>query len=179
MRASQPSVLRRFFAGLSEYTFQTQLGIADPALVDYVSDLLARFVRQDVIFRIRDLAGRPILQVTEMLAEAEKRVGDARREVHRHIGDFTLFWVGVYPESLGRRNLSRPDHLIDYQTEGKRSYWIASTIATDQETQEKAPAEVLERLSRNFELCAYGLREVRREWERRDDDDIPKPFLIN
>ena len=138
-----------------------------------------RFVRQDVVFRIRDLAGRPMLQVAEMLAEAEHRVGDARREVHRHTGDFTLFWVGVYPESLGKKNSSVPDHLIDYKSEGKRSYWIASTIATDQQTEEKAPAEVLEQLSRNFELCAYGLREVRREWERRDDDEMPKAFLIN
>ena len=105
-------------------------------------------------------------------------MGDARREVHRHIGDFTLFWVGVYPEALRRRqNATRRDHLIDYQAEGKRSYWIASTIETD--TEKSAPAEVLERLSRNFDLCAYGLREVRREWERRDDDELPQPFLIN
>jgi hypothetical protein len=69
--------------------------------------------------------------------------------------------------------------LIDYQAEGKRSYWIASTIQTDTEEENSAPAEVLERLSRNFELCAYGLREVRRQWERRDDDDVPQPFLIN
>ena len=35
---------------------------------------------------------------------------------------------------------------------------------------EEAP--VLRRLSNEFELCAYGLREVRREWERfrRDAD---------
>lgn len=178
MRPSQPDLLRRFFAGLAEFTFQTRLGIADPLLVDYVSDLLVRFVRHEVIFRIRDLTGRPLLEVAEMLAEAEKRIGDARREVHRHIGDFTLFWVGVYPESLRRRqNAARRDHLIDYQAEGKRSYWIASTIETD--TQENAPSEVLERLSRDFELCAYGLREVRREWERRDDDEAPQPFLIN
>jgi hypothetical protein len=121
-----------------------------------------------------------LIEVAEMLAEAEKRIGDARREVHRHIGDFTLFWVGVYPESLRRRQgPMHRDHLISYQAEGKRSYWIASTIETDTEKERKAPAEVLERLSRNFELCAYGLREVRREWERRDDEDLPQPLLIH
>jgi hypothetical protein len=180
MQSAQPDMLRRFFAGLAEFTFQTRLGVADPPLVDYVSDLLTRFVRQEVLFRIRDLRGRPLLEVAEMLAEAEQRIGDARREVHRHIGDFTLFWVGVYPESLrGRQGPMHRDHLIDYQAEGKRSYWIASTIETDTEKEKHAPAEVLERLSRDFELCAYGLGEVRREWERRDDDDVPQPFLIN
>jgi hypothetical protein len=180
MQSSQPELLRRFFAGLAEFTFQSRLGVADPPLVDYVTDLLVRFVRQEVIFRMRDLTGRPLTEVAEMLAEAEQRIGDARREVHRHIGDFTLFWVGVYPECVHRRRgpLKR-DHLIDYQAEGKRSYWIASTIETDAEEQEHAPAEVLERLSRDFELCAYGLREVRRQWEDRDEGPSPLPLLIN
>ena len=30
----------------------------------------------------------------------------ARREVHRHIGDFTLFWTGVYPEALREMQFS-------------------------------------------------------------------------
>jgi hypothetical protein len=176
MHPAQPELLRRFFAGLAEFTFQSRLGVADPPLIDYLGDLLVRFVRTEVIFRIRDLAGRPLVEVAEMLAEAEHRMGDARRVVHRHIGDFTLFWVGVYPESLGRlQSPVRRDHLIDYQAEGKRSYWIASTIETDAD--EDAPADVLERLSRNYELCAYGLREIRREWERRDDD-TPQAFLL-
>jgi hypothetical protein len=180
MQPAQSDMLRRFFAGLAEFTFQTRLGLADPPLVDYVSDLLVRFVRHEVIFRIRDLTGRPLSEVAEMLAEAEMRIGEARREVHRHIGDFTLFWVGVYPECLRRKQSPmHRDHLIDYQAEGKRSYWIASTIETDTKEENNASAAVLERLSRNFELCAYGLREVRRQWERRDDDDVPQPFLIN
>ena len=41
------------------------------------------------------------------MAEAQQRIGMARREVHRHIGDFALFWTGLYPESL--RELQGPD----------------------------------------------------------------------
>jgi hypothetical protein len=178
MPSTSPSVLRRYFAGIAESTFQTQLGVADPPLVDYISDLLARFIRSETLYRIRNLAGRPIREVAEMMVEAQQRVGDAQREVHRHIGDYTLFWTGVYPEALRRmRGTSRSDHLVDYFTEGKRSYWIASTIETEQP--DKPSAEVLERLSRQFELCAYGLREVRRSWEQRDDDRPQRPFLIN
>lgn len=177
MQPTHPNVLRRFFAGLAECTFQTRLGMADPPLIDYISDLLTRFVRHDVVYRIRDMSGRPLEEVAEMLVEADNRIGDARREIHRHIGDFTLFWLGVYPESLHRKQrVTRQDHMIDYETEGKRSYWIASTIETDADRY--APADVLERLSRDFQLCAYGLREVRREWERRDDN-APRTFLIN
>jgi hypothetical protein len=178
MPSTNPSLLRRYFAGLAECTFQTQLGVVDPPLIDYISDLLTRFVRSEAIYRIRNLAGRPIREVAEMMVEAQERVGDAQREVHQHIGDFALFWTGVYPEALRRmRGHSKADQLVDYCTEGKRSYWIASTIETEQP--DKPPSDVLERLSQQFELCAYGLREVRRSWEHGDGEDRPRPFLIN
>ncbi|MDG2380126.1 MAG: hypothetical protein P8N76_00490 [Pirellulaceae bacterium] len=178
MRSTNAAALRRYFAGVAEHTFQTQIGVADPPMIDYISDLLTRFVRCEAIFRVRNLAGRPIREVAEMMVEAEERVGNARREVHRHIGDFTLFWTGVYPEAVPRFVAkSQQDHLVNYCAEGKRSYLIASRIETDEP--ENASNELLERLSREFELCAYGLREVRRHWENHDGQDPPQPFLIN
>ena len=94
-----PETLVRFFAGLTEYAFETRLGVADTQLIDYLTDLLARFVRYDALLSLRNLTGRRLDEVADMLMEAEARVGDARRQAHRHIGDFTLFWTGVYPES--------------------------------------------------------------------------------
>lgn len=173
------NTLRRFFSGLTECTFQSRLGVADPELLDYISDLLVRFVRFDAVCKIRDLTGRPLTEIAEMIFEAEQRIGDAKREVHRHIGDYALFWSGVYPESL-RRNQAPPSHdsMIDYFQQGKRAYLIASSIRTDEENERNAPAQVLERLSHEFELCVYGLQEVRREWENRDGGDS-QSLLIN
>lgn len=171
MTADHPRVpLRDFFAGVAEYAFETRLGVADPPLVDYITDLLTRFVRHDVVFSVRDLTGHRLHAVGDMLAEADARVGDARREVHRHIGDFTLFWTGVYPEALRRTSGKLPlesDRFTHFCTQGKRAYHIASTIPSESEPQQVA---VLERLSDQFEMCAYGLSEARREWERRDAD---------
>src|SRR5256885_6007145 len=99
-----------------------------------------------------------------MAAEALPRGGGTSRGVHRHIGDFTLFWTGVYPEALKRlRSVLRKDHFIDYCNQGKRSYFIASTFEGDPYREE---APVLRRLSEQFELCAYGLSQVRKEWEQ-------------
>jgi hypothetical protein len=169
------TVLHRYFAGLAEHTFQIRLGVADPGLVDYLSGLLTQFIRSDAVYRVRDLTGKSLEDVTQMFVEAEQRVGNARREVHRHIGDFTLFWAGVYPEALERRG--RDTRAESFTALGKRAYFIASTIETDRE--EDAPSDLLERLSQRFELCAYGLREVRRQWEERDDGAPPQTFLIN
>ena len=175
---SSNSPIHRYFAGLAENTFQAQLGIVDPPLIDYVSDLLTRFVRSDVVHRIRSVSGRPLMTVTEMAAEATQRLGDARRELHRHIGDFTLFWAGVYPEALRKDRDDLEAQFESYCSHGKRSYLIASTIVSDDDS--AIPGEVLERLSERFELCTYGLREVRREWESGDDDTFgPGAILLN
>ena len=158
--------LRRLFAGLTEQTFMNVLGVADPALTDYLSELLSRFIHFDAVYRLRNASGRRLEEVADMVIEAQglPPEGRTRREVHRHIGDFTLFWTGVYPEALRRlRSALSKDHFIDYTQQGKRSYYIASTFEEDPYREE---ARVLRRLSEEFELCAYGLNQVRREWER-------------
>ena len=158
--------LRRLFAGVTETTFQARLGVADPYLIDYLSALLSRFVHDAAIYRLRDAAGRRLEQVVDMVAEAADLPAEGRttREIHRHIGDFALFWTGVYPEALARlRSADCKDFFVDYCAQGKRSYFIASTFEDDPYRDEAA---VLRRLSDEFELCAYGLREVRREWEK-------------
>lgn len=161
--------MARYFSGLCEYIFATRLGVADPPLVDYLSDLLIRFVRNDALQRVRGPHGKPAVEVVEMLSEAENRVGLAKRDVHRQIGDVTLFWTGVYPEALAKlRGADRKDLLVDYCKQGKRAYHIAATIATDRSAD--APNELLERLSARFDLCAFGLGEVRREWEQGDEN---------
>lgn len=157
--------LTRLFAGITEHAFLTTLGVADPPLVDYLSVLLSRFVHSDAVYRLRDSDGRTLGELTGMVVEAEKlpAEGRTRREYHRHIGDFALFWSGLFPEAVNRMQ-SAPvkDHLVNFTALGKRSYYIASTYG-GRTYQDEAP--VLRRLSEQFELCAYGLREVRREWE--------------
>lgn len=170
--------LSRYFTGLAQSTFQTQLGVADTALVDYVSGLLIRYVRNDD-FTIRGVTGRPLQDLSEMIAEATQRLGDARRKIHCQIGDFALFWAGLFPEALRRKcRYGDLDQFSDYCVQGKTAYHIAAQMNP---TDENAPqSELLERLAERFELCAYGLREIRREWENEDNEgDGPRFILIN
>ena len=156
--------LRRVFAAITEHTFQVELGVADPPMTDYIADLLVRFTRVDAIFRVRDSIGRRLEEVAEMLLEAQACKARPQREIHRHIGDFTLFWAGLYPEALSKlRSPDRKDHLIDYSQQGKESYFIASTF--DQEPYvDQAP--LMRQLSDEFEMLKAGLRRVRFELDR-------------
>ena len=168
MDARKPGLLKRYFTGLAENTFHCRLGVTDPPLIEYVSDVLVRFVRSDRGYRVRNLKGRPLTGLFEMLVEAEARIGDARRQAHQYVGDFALFWTGVYPERLDKLSKQGAiDHLVDYCEQGKRAYRIASQISCDEE--DHVPSDLLERLSDQFELCAFGLRQVREQWESRED----------
>ncbi|WP_153559256.1 hypothetical protein [Roseimaritima sediminicola] len=167
--ARETSPLERFFAGLNEYIFHGRMGVVDVQLVDYLSDLLLRFVRTDALVRVRRNTGQPVTEVVQMLLEAEKRVGLARRDVHRHIGDVALFWSGMFPESLQRRSADQSiDGFFSYYDQGKRAYAIAADIEGDES---RPTSELLQRLSEQFEMCAYGLREVRKEWEQQADGE--------
>jgi hypothetical protein len=170
---SESHPLHRLFRGLTESTFMTELGVGDPSLVGYVSNLLAAFVPSQAFGKVRDKEGRPLFEVFQMVAEAESAGDQERRgECHRHVGDFTLFWTGVYPEALGKlRGGQSPDCLINYQQQGKRSYYLASTLSARTDDR-----PVLRRLSDQFELCAFGLSQVRKEWEKLEPTGGDKPL---
>ena len=157
--------LRRMFAGITEHAFMNTLGVADPPLIDYLALLLSRFVHSDSIYRLRGSDGHRLAELTEMAIEAEKLPpeGRTRREYHRHIGDFSLFWSGLYPEVVNRMQTNPcKDHIVNFTTLGKRSYSIASRFSASEFADEAA---IFRRLSEQFELCAFGLREVRKEFE--------------
>jgi hypothetical protein len=162
--------LRRMFAGLAEHAFFSHLGVADPPLTDYLSALLTRFLHFDAVYRLRNGTGKPITELTEMVIEAEQLPsgGKTQREYYRHIGDFALFWTGVYPEAVNRTRMRMSrDALVSYTAQGKRSYMITSRL--EEEDHHDAEAVLFRRLSEQFELCAVGLRKVREEWEQQSD----------
>jgi hypothetical protein len=173
---AQNHPLRRLFRGLTEHTFHADLGIADTRLVDYLSDLLARFVRSEGVWTGRDEAGRRLTNLAGLLADAVAAPDDERRQVcFRRAGDVALFWTGVFPEALGNPRASdASDSLLDFQSQGKRSYYLASTYG------EPDDGPLLRKLSVEFELCAFGLSRVRKEWERLEPPvrGSDRPFLL-
>ena len=160
--------LQELFGELVERAFALSLRWDDRQVMRYLTRLLTEFAHIDSLYRLRDLNGRPLREVAEMLYYADVRLGAQsfyqEREVHRHIGDFTLFWTGVYPEALPRMRASlRKDHLIDYVKQGKESYRLVSLFDIG-EWREEAP--MFRRLSENFEVAMQGLHAVRQMWEQ-------------
>jgi hypothetical protein len=159
--------LRQLFGGLVEHAFQVDIGICEPALTEYIGDLLAEFIHIDQIYAARDINHEVIRDLSRLEAEARlgPDVGPAERKriLNKYIGDFTLFWTGVYPESLQPRRQHGADRLTEYLLHGKRSYGIASELTRDAD---EPSAELLAQLSDQFEYCVHGLHLVRAGWEQ-------------
>lgn len=161
------TALRRLFDGLVEQVFLVELGICDTTVTDYLGTILAEFVHVDRIYRLRTVDDEVIRDVSQMeaLAALGPEVNELRRRrlINKYIGDFTLFWAGVYPENLRPRRQGGVDRLEAYLRLGKRSYGIASELTA---AEEQPPAEVLQQLSDQFEYCVHGLHLVRASWEQ-------------
>lgn len=164
--------LRKLFSGLVEQVFLSDLGICDTRVTDYLTQMLTEFVHADDVFRARTVDGQTIKTVSHMRAEAyfgpDLSEKDRQKIVNRYIGDFTLFWTGVYPEQLrGRR---RSDQLQAYLLEGKRSYGIAGELSGGEE---QPPGDLLAELADHFEACVHGLHLVRAGWEQAGQNRLP------
>ena len=169
-RISKSHPLRHLFEELVRRRFIRDIRINDSEVPGYVSGLLVDFTHVDSLYRIRDARGKHLEDVAEMLIESNPLLDassfDREREVRKHIGDYTLFMTGLFPEhvaSARRTRGMRLDSFIDFIKVGKESYRIVSSFDLFEYERE---APLFRQLADNFELCVYGLNLVKEDLER-------------
>jgi hypothetical protein len=175
--------LQQLFQDLVGRHYAEEIGIRDPQIVAYVSHLLAEFCEADQFYKIHDQFNRPLADVGEMLLESDPVYGpapsfDRERQVRKHIGDYTLFLAGMFPEGINHFRLRRQrlENFVEWVKAGKESYYIVSKF---EHFEYAKVAPLFASLSRNFEGCVYGLNMVKNDLEemqhpivRRSDDLI-------
>jgi len=147
--------------------FGRQVGLRDEEIWAYLANLLTEFCDTRALYGLTNAQGRSLDDIGEMLLESDPVFGgaasfDRERQVRKHIGDFTLFYSGMFPESINRFRLRRQrlESMIDFVHAGKESYFIVSQF--DQMEYRKV-APLFGRLSQEFEACVFGLNLVRKE----------------
>ena len=104
--------LQQLFMELVGRHYAHEIGIRDPQVVGYVAHLLAEFCDAEQMGKVRNASGRPLSDVGEMLLESDPVYGpaasfDREWQVRKHIGDFTLFFTGMFPESIHHYRMRR------------------------------------------------------------------------
>ncbi|MBI2818539.1 MAG: hypothetical protein HYX73_01040 [Acidobacteria bacterium] len=166
---STHQTLKGLFEEVIRRNFEEYVHLADRDVMEYVADLLIRFSRTEELYRIRDARGHVLEGVGEMLIASNPLLDaasfDAEREVRKHIGDFTLFFAGLFPEAINQWRLRRArlDALLDYIETGKESYYIVSEF---NQFEYQATAPLFKKMSEEFERCVFGLNLVKHDFER-------------
>src|SRR5947207_15859982 len=159
--------LQKLFLELVGRHYAEEIGIRDSEVVGYVAHLLADFCDAEQLFKIHDAAGQPLTDVGSLLMESNPIFGpapsfDRERQVRKHIGDYTLFFTGLFPESLNHYRLRRQrlESFVDFMKAGKESYYIVSKF---EHFEYAKVAPLFARLSKEFEHCVYGLNQVKND----------------
>jgi hypothetical protein len=161
--------LNRFFEACVNRNLVQTAGIDDTRVSRYVASILVNFTHVDSLYRLKTARGKRLEDVGEMLIESNPVLGGAsfvhEREVRRHIGDYTLFLAGLFPEYVAAlpKRAGRIDAFVDYIKAGKESYQV---VASFDQFEFRGEAPLFRRLAEGFELCVFGLNLVKQDIER-------------
>ena len=169
--------LRTLFRNALEYGFK--LNPTDKTgIAEYIEEhILCEFIHVDNFYKIRDTSGKSLEDVGDMLAEGNVFLNaesfNREFQVHKHIGDYTLFMLGMFPSALDHKRgkefilskivvpgASLYDHYI---LQGRQSYRIAS---------EFTHKDLFLELSSNFEQYQAVIEFVRTYLESEKNDGI-------
>ena len=97
--------LRSLFTELVQNRVLGTVQLNDVPACKYITGILIDFCHVDNLYKIRNSKGTRLEEVGEMLMVSnpllEGRSFFHQREVRKHIGDYTLFLAGIFPEYVG------------------------------------------------------------------------------
>ena len=138
--------LRKLFSWAVDRAFQEHKELYSPEVASHLSDqLLPDFVHVDRVYRLKNVRGKRLEDLPDMVQVAHEKEGPERRlEVDRYIGDFVLFMGGFFPTGLRRRRWFVPEPMVAkvgqilvsfskpldyYVAEGRNAYCRAALTA--------------------------------------------------
>jgi hypothetical protein len=167
MSIAREHPLRQMFDELIRRRFFGEAQVYDSDIAEYVSGIVTEFAHVDTMYRIRNARGEQLTGVAEMLIESNPHLDapsfDREREVRKHVGDFTLFFTGLFPEAVAKLPTLRTfscDKFVDYMRAGKESYNVVAAFNLCEYADE---APLFRRMSDRFEECVFGLNLVKQD----------------
>jgi hypothetical protein len=151
--------LYQFFRRQVQQGFGEQ-GIAEPATVDYVSDVLTRMAHTAALYPLRDAEGTPLERIAQFLLEWQRADGldgeraDRSRQalITRHLAEYTLFMSGLFRDRLQARG-----EVTYYMEHGRSAFRQSAHYESNYKRK-----QVFRRLGTDFTRVANTLDHMRR-----------------
>lgn len=122
---SRPSPALFFYVTLRRLLLE--LGVDDRALTDYCATMVAAFGRGDRAWRIGEHDENRYAYLVDLAEEAGRCRGERQFRVRVHLGNFSLWLTGIFPDYIAARRSRKggPD-LPYYEAVGRTGFLMAS-----------------------------------------------------
>jgi hypothetical protein len=148
-------------------------GLEERALSDYIAGMLVAFSHTKQLTETKGDEGRSFYYLSDLLLSLDQAPKDQHFPLRRFIGDYTLFFSGIFAERVQRQvNRRGAPGLGYYETIGQSCYGQAA----------KHPQARQSELKEIFEQLAEQFREVRQALNHLAENllhgPVPSPVLI-
>ena len=137
--------------------------IGDKKAVNYIANLLSLFISKDRAYRVARGDQYTHSYITDMIQEAQSADSQRQFLIYSHIGNYSLFLTGMFPQYIEYRHKyrRRPVNIQFYIDFAKTYYELASEHAL---AREYNLGEVFLRLSMMFEVYKDALNYLSKEY---------------
>jgi hypothetical protein len=170
-------VSSRFYFYILVRNIFRRSGIEDRRVADYVAEILAEFARAERARCVVPGAANPLDYFFEMLSALQKADDRTSFYIRAHIGNYSLFLSGVFPDRIRFRAEARgfPD-VKYYDAVGRTQYRVASDHRLAQRYE---LAEIFNILSERFETTRRALNDIADRLFSMGDVDYSLETLLN
>lgn len=124
----RPSAALFFYVVLRRLLLE--LGVDDRALTDYCAAMVLAFGRGDRAYHLAEHDENRYAYLVDLIAEAGRAEGERQFRVRLHLGNFSLWLTGIFPDYIAaRRTRKGGPSLPYYEAHGRRGFLLASDHA--------------------------------------------------
>jgi len=145
--------LKTLFRSLTERGL-AQAQLRDRDILLYLADLLVEFTFVENMYGLGNAEDQRLERLVDMLDRALETEMPDKKEYYKHIGDYSLFMLGMFPEFLVRHR--SPLSPAYYADTGRIGYQTAGRLESD-----GWHIMVFRKLADKFEHCVISLNCVR------------------
>lgn len=153
-----------------------ETGIANRHLADYVASLLEAFSRTARLNSPVAAGGNPVEYISDMLLALRNASPVQTFLIRAHVGNYSLFLCGIFPESVQRRRERGAPNFSFYEEMGRLNY---NVVASHSVARTADLSSIYEALAADFHPIRLALNHLSDRLLNLDADYAPAAALIS
>ena len=135
-----------------------ELGVDDRAVTDYCAAMVLAFGRGNRAFRTFEHDENEYAYLVDLVDEAGRAEGERQFQVHVHLGNFSLWLSGIFPDYIAARATRKGGPALPYyEALGRSGYLLASDTRL---AQSYGLGDILRKAGNHFPVLRMALNRL-------------------